>query len=358
MKRKIILISLILFILSMFAFCTGSGGGNVNPDFFIPTENKTTEFDKYFADETPAMWNNVWVHNTLEEDPNAYIIYNLIIGITNLKIENDQVAISYKLITDTPLGGGWGQDKKTISIRQGEAFPDGKAPKFRCKGGITRDESGNGTGLIDYDGATYTSYDGLVPGSYEKEKFETELLAKLSEEEKQYVLSFYEHGTAPAEIEGWRFDALIMGSLKDKKEAKDVMNAAYKKERPTAKWYKLQEGADVNKVLEILATIPTITQIERTYDYKKYYILKHDLVEDNREGILFLGLKKVDYDKLAEMFFKVGFIPCLQWTLFFDTKVKDRESGEERTFDITKPFRLVEACTTGCYDFRGVWVKE
>jgi hypothetical protein len=357
MKRNILLISLLVILLSVFAFCTGgTDAGDGGEDG--PITDHETKFDKYF-EENIEIWNNVWVHSSLQEDPNS-IEYSLVIGVTDVEyteIEGEErLAVSYKLITDLLPGSGWGQDRKTITIRQGEAFPSGREPQFRCRGGNERNEETN-NGLIDYTGAAYTSYKGLAPSIIEKEVFENEILAKVSDEDKDYLLGMYHHGSPPEQLEAFRFEGYILNNVRG--EDKTLIEEAYKKERKTARWYDLQEGVDAEKVLDILATVQAL-YVEETYDYRKYYIRKWDLVEqpeNEQVQFLFLGMSKEDWQRCVDLFYEIGYVPSLRWTLYFETVAEDRQSGETRMFDPYEPFRLKENCTTGCYDFKNIWIK-
>jgi hypothetical protein len=358
MKRNILLISLLIVILALFTFCTG-GSTDSGDDGVL--KDHQTEWDKYYADETPEMWNNVWVHSTLEEDPNN-IEYNLVIGISKLAYEefegNQVFAVTYRLLTDLMPNSGWGQDRKTITIRQGENFSSGREPSFRCVGGNERDEATH-NGLIDYTGAAYTPYPGLTPTIIDKETFENVILANVSDSDKEFLLSIYEHGTPPAQLEGYRVDATIKQNLRG--EDLDFFNEAYKKERETARWYNLQEGVDTEKLLDLLAKSPELfSSADNTYDYRNNYIRKWDLVEQPKNpnlSWLFLGMKKDDWKRCKDLFFGIGYIPSLEWTLYFETTTEDRQSGETRVFDPYQPFRAKENCTTGCYDFINVWAQ-
>ncbi len=368
MKKNIIIIVL-LFTAIIFAYCTGG-----NQDVYYDDEyandgvvrNKRTPFDRYF--DHVNIWNNVFY-----EERTAVPQYNSAIGIVNVEIrkltqkeldklekydlrlkpreqeyiKDEVIVVEYENIVDFPLGQGWGQDKKTVSIRQNDA-------KFKCLGG---------DGLKDFHSETYTAYRGLTPVTIPKAKFD-EILSQLTKEDKEFVISLYDTGL-PGKIEAYRFMSLILPYIIDE-DKKSLLEDSY--ENDNEGYFKLKEDVsdkDKDKLLNIISDtgINYWPSQKYYYDYKNSYVLKYDFWGDN----LMVGFNKIhtlkpsDHIRLKDLFYEIGYTPSLKWKEYFPTvgmkRNKKTREVTEVDFDITKPFNLKEICSTGCMFFKDVWVN-
>lgn len=345
MFRSKLSLIIIVFSLLAFIFCggnTNTTGNGTNNNTDDGTEQQTevvtdtpTDYDKYFSDETPVMWNNIWV------DHDDTYNYDTVIGITSVEMGefegNSVLVVKYRNMVSFSYGQAWGQDKKVVSIRQ-------NGEKFKCLGG---------EGLTDFNGATYTPYEGLTPTTIPKDKFE-EILGSASDSDKELLLTYYETGL-PTELEGLKMDTLLNNATE---EQKALLEASYTKSGELDfSPYAINEAIEDEDLL-----LDTISSIECsfwssqkfTYDYKDSYVIKYDLHES--AGLRTdIGITVVPIDahnRLKELFFNVGFIPSLEWLEYFELKSKN-----DVEFDMTQPFDLKEACSTGCMRFNDVWVN-
>ncbi len=330
MKKRILIISLLIVSL-MLTFCAGNSGSGSGGG----------EFSRYFADTTPEMKNNVWVNCDGRGIESCSAIG--VIGVGYKEVDGEErFAVTYRIIADK-YDSGYGQDTKVITIRQ--ALSSGGTALFKCIGGEPRNEA-TGVGLHSYDGSSYTPYQSLVPLSIKKEIFKDKILSKVSDDDRKFLLSIYEHGSAPKKMNSIRFNS-IKKKLEDGNLTSELtlFESSYEKKEETSTWYDLKEGVNEQNLLEALS--------KAEHDYTNFYIKKWDLVEwDGLQMDKSLLMEKKSWEKARDIFFDAGYVPSLEWTLYFNTK--GTSSGEERTFDPYKPFTVKENCTTGCYNIENI----
>ena len=318
-----------------------------------------TQYNRYFSEDSAmSLSNNIWVENIVDNDESDYY-QKLIIGITSVKIgevrDKERIILDMKLIATGIRGGLYSQDKDSIAIIQGDTLSTGYAPTFRCRGGVGD--------LRRFDANDFTHYSGLVPLCIDRNTFNRRILAsdRLSKEDRWILTDVYEFGNPPARITKTRFETEILEQLTGKD--KELFLKAYVKTDEQDNWYTLNKSFNEDNLLDLFSNVIINYEwrdhIEEKsyYDYRKYYILKYDVVDykNDKERI---GLSEGYYNRLLDIFYKVDYIPSLDWTLYFDTFTVNPETGEHIHFDLSKPFSLVEDCDTGCYKFRNVMVKE
>ncbi len=202
------------------------------------------------------MLNNIVVSYSLDEKPDR-LEYNEVVGITNLSYVTYQgeseLAISLRKIVDMIPTGGLSQCPSNLILTQGKPFSNGEQPMFRCKGFGNIKKNITHQDIIYNEMCIVAIFKGLTPAIIGHDVFENQILRKVSYEDEQFLLSLYEHGNAPQQIEAYRFENFILDEIDG--DDKTFMESAYKTERPTARWYNLQDGVDTERVLDIFSTI-------------------------------------------------------------------------------------------------------
>lgn len=348
-KKSFLFILLMLLSIMLYFGCSS-----------MTTKDKAKSCKKYFPETSNStISNNIWIGNTDKKSDSA-IQNHIIIGIKSITkgeiYDKERIIIRMKLISTSIRGGLFKQDKNTIALIQGKAISSKYAPTFRCR---------NGDGdLTGFDKNDYTYYSGLIPLYVDKQTFETHIIAsdKLSKNDKAILNDAYEFGSPPDIITKHRFEREMMEQLSE--EDKAFLSKSYSKNDKQANHYKLNRDTDkellLNLFSEIIINYSFRDYIEeyQYYDYRNYYILKYDDVNYNNGNDDYdKGLDEQYYLRLLDIFYMVGYVPSLDWSLYFDTFTIRPETGEEIAFDLSEPFSLIEDCSAGCYEFADIMLN-